>query len=105
MSISWPDASMWLMLLAFLLTFLVARSITASIRHGRGRMSDFVVGAMHLHHMIWGVGLVLIWGMAAIAFRPAWPLSIAPAVGFGIGAALLLDEFALLLHLRDVYWC
>ncbi len=28
-----------------------------------------------------------------------WPRSF-----FGIGAALVLDEFALILHLQDVYW-
>jgi len=54
--------------------------------------------------MVWGVGLVLVCGTVAFAFRPEWPLNIVPAVGFGIGAALLLDEFALILYLRDVYW-
>jgi hypothetical protein len=104
MIIYWPDASLLFLLASFLFTFLFARHITARIRAGHGRFADVVIGTMHLHHMVWGVGLVLLWGTVAIAFRPGWPLSIAPAVGFGIGAALLLDEFALLLYLRDVYW-
>jgi polyphosphate kinase len=104
MIVHWPDAAFLLLLASFLVTFLVVRHITALIRAGRGWLSDVVIGAMHLHHMVWGVGLVLFWGMAAIAFRPEWPLNVIPAVGFGVGAALLLDEFALMLYLRDVYW-
>jgi hypothetical protein len=100
----WSDSAPLILLTSFLLTFFFARHITARIRAGRGRLADLVVGPLHLHHMVWGVGLVLLWGIVAIAFRPEWPLSIAPAVGFGVGAALLLDEFALLLYLRDVYW-
>jgi hypothetical protein len=102
--VSWPDDTLWVLLGGFLLTFLFTRHITARIRAGKGRFHDFVVGTLRLHHMVWGVGLVLFWGMLAIALRPGWPVSIAPALGFGIGAALLLDEFALLLYLRDVYW-
>jgi hypothetical protein len=58
---------------------------------------------MHIHHMVWGVGLVLASGTAAFGFG-AGPLTVAAAIGFGVGAALVLDEFALILYLRDVYW-
>jgi hypothetical protein len=102
--VSWPDGSLLLLLGSFLVTFVVARHVTAQIRSGRGPFGDLAVGALHVHHMVWGVGLVLVCGTVAFAFRPEWPLNVAPAVGFGIGAALLLDEFALILYLRDVYW-
>jgi hypothetical protein len=102
--VSWPDASLLLLLGSFVVTFLLVRHVTAQIRAGRGRYGDIAVGDLHLHHMVWGVGLVLVSGTIAFAYRPEWPVSAAPAVGFGIGAALLLDEFALLLYLRDVYW-
>jgi hypothetical protein len=102
--ISWPDGSLLWLLASFVATFLLVRHVTARIRAGRGRYSDIAVGALHLHHMVWGVGLVLVCGTVAFAFRPEWPVNIGPAVGFGIGAALLLDEFALILYLRDVYW-
>jgi hypothetical protein len=102
--LSWPDGSLLCLLGSFLVSYLVVRHITASIRAGRGRYGDLAIGELHLHHMVWGLGLVLVWGTVAFAFRPEWPLNAVPAVGFGIGAALLLDEFALILYLRDVYW-
>jgi hypothetical protein len=92
------------LLLSFVLTFVLSRTITARIRAGGGRFSDVAIGALHVHHMVWGVGLVLLCGTVAFAFTPPWPIDIAPAVGFGAGAALVLDEFALILYLRDVYW-
>src|SRR5262245_5858458 len=102
--VSWPDGSLVVLLGSFVVTFLLARHVTARIRAGRGRYSDLAFGDVHLHHMVWGVGLVLVCGTVAFAFRPAWPVNVVPAVGFGVGAALLLDEFALILYLRDVYW-
>jgi hypothetical protein len=54
--------------------------------------------------MVWGVGLVLTCGLIEFALQPAWPRNAPVATGFGIGAALVLDEFALILYLRDVYW-
>jgi hypothetical protein len=88
----------------FVITFLGTRYVTARIRAGRGRLSDITVGTLHLHHMVWGVGLVLLSGLFEFALRPEWPRNAVLAVAFGAGAALILDEFALILYLRDVYW-
>jgi hypothetical protein len=88
----------------FVTTFLGTRFITARIRAGRGRLSDVTVGALHLHHVVWGVGLVLLSGLLEFALRPEWPRNAALAIDFGAGTALILDEFALILYLRDVYW-
>jgi hypothetical protein len=88
----------------FLITFLGTRYITARIRVGRGRLADISVGALHVHHMVWGVGLVLTCGLLEFALRPESPRNAILAIGFGVGAALILDEFALILYLRDVYW-
>jgi hypothetical protein len=88
----------------FVVTFLGTRLITARIRAGRGRLSDLTLGALHLHHVVWGVGLVLLSGLLEFAMRPEWPWIAVLAVAFGAGAALILDEFALILYLRDVYW-
>jgi hypothetical protein len=104
MTIYWPDGSLLVLLAAFVVTFGVSRLITMRIRAGKGRFSDVTLGVLHVHHMVWGVGFVLLSGTVAIAFRPGWPLDVAPAIGFGAGAALVLDEFALILYLRDVYW-
>jgi hypothetical protein len=57
-----------------------------------------------VHHLVWGILLMLVVGYSAIAFAPGPPARELLAVLFGIGAGLTLDEFALWLNLRDVYW-
>ena len=61
---------------------------------------------MHIHHVVIGVILVMISGltMVTLAVDGGVPEFTAAAIFFGIGAALVLDEFALILHLSDVYW-
>ena len=58
------------------------------------------MGSVHLHHMVFGLLLILLVGLLDLA-SAAMPVR---AVLFGIGAALVLDEFALILNLADVYW-
>jgi hypothetical protein len=91
-----------LMLMASLVTFAVTRLYTRlarARRWGSGRLGD-----VHLHHMVAGSVLTLICGMLQIAFQPRDIGVDILAVGFGVGAAFVLDEFALSVHLRDVYW-
>ncbi len=94
---------MW-MLSAFLVTFLVTRAVTRLIRLGRGPFRDVRLGAVHVHHEVYGIFLLLGAGTAEFAYRPPPPWVEVLAVLFGVGAALTLDEFALWLHLDDVYW-
>jgi hypothetical protein len=61
-------------------------------------------GGVHVHHLVFGIVLLLMAGFVAIALRPASPWLEVTAAAFGIGAGLTLDEFALWLHLDDVYW-
>ena len=61
-------------------------------------------GGLHIHHLVWGICLVLIFGFLSIAVRPGAPWGEILAAGFGIGMGLTLDEFALWLRLEDVYW-
>jgi hypothetical protein len=90
------------MLLAFGVTFGITRFITHSIRTERfSWLKDVEAGDTHIHHLVWGICLLLISGVVAIVIQPALEVT---AVLFGIGAALTLDEFALWLHLDDVYW-
>ncbi|MGW2126818.1 hypothetical protein [Streptomyces sp. NPDC001758] len=93
-----------LALAAFVLTFLITRVVTRLIRAGKGPFGNVTAGSVHIHHVVPGVVLTVIGGFGAMAsgrhgFGPA--LS---AVIFGIGTGLVLDEFALILHLDDVYW-
>ncbi|OZM84315.1 hypothetical protein CFP66_03405 [Pseudonocardia sp. MH-G8] len=92
------------MLAAFLITFLATRAITTAIRQGRGPFRNARVGTVHVHHQVYGIFLLLGTGTAEFTYRPAAPWADVLAALFGVGAALTLDEFALWLHLEDVYW-
>jgi hypothetical protein len=92
------------MLASFLVTFLATRAITRAIRTGRGPFRNAKVGGVHVHHQVYGIFLLLGAGTAEFTYRPVAPWSDVLAVLFGMGAALTLDEFALWLHLEDVYW-
>jgi hypothetical protein len=96
------EQSLWV-LIAFLATFVVVRIITHAIRAGRGKFRNVKVGSTHVHHMVPGILLLIITGYLANAlhFRAG---RTTVAIFFGIGAALTLDEFALWIHLKDVYW-
>jgi hypothetical protein len=60
-------------------------------------------GGLHVHHLVFGIVLLLAMGFA-LALQPPSPWLEIFAAGFGIGAGLTLDEYALWLHLEDVYW-
>ncbi|MDB1089947.1 hypothetical protein PJ985_20525 [Streptomyces sp. ACA25] len=91
-------------LLAFVLTFVVTRGITRSIRAGRGPFRDVSSGGVHIHHAVPGLVLMVAGGFGAVATgRSGWAAGMAALV-FGVGAGLVLDEFALILYLSDVYW-
>jgi lysyl-tRNA synthetase class 2 len=93
------------LLVAFLVTFGFIRTSThmirAQVRWWPGNVS---FGGTHVHHLVWGILLVLAVGYVAIALAPGSPGREILAVLFGVGAALTLDEFALWLNLKDVYW-
>ena len=97
---------LFLLLVAFVVTFLFTRLSVRMIRKGvKWWPGNVTAGDTHVHHVIFGITVMLIAGIGA--FTPAggnepwWDVL---AVLFGIGAALVLDEFALVLHLKDVYW-
>jgi hypothetical protein len=96
-------------LLSMLLTFntfwLLVRISTHSIRRtgtwGPFRPAKF--GRTHIHHFVPGILMMMLAGGTSIVSRDQ-RLDPLLAVPFGIGAALTLDESALLLRLDDVYW-
>jgi hypothetical protein len=92
-----------LFLLAFLVTFGIVRGITHAIRAGRFGLKDVEVGKTHVHHLVWGILLLIVCGYGAIALD-FFPSREVLAIGLGIGVGLTLDEFALWVELRDVYW-
>jgi len=95
----------FLLTLAFLATFGIVRLITYSIRHQRLPFFHNVTtrSGLHIHHMVPGMVLVLLSGYLGLVLVARRPVDLL-AIVFGIGAALVLDEFALWLRLADVYW-
>jgi hypothetical protein len=96
----------FLVLLAFIASFLFIRTSARLMRSPRVPWwpGSVEAGGVHVHHLVWGISLVLLSGFAAFVsdlYSPWWQLT---SVAFGIGAGLTLDEFALWLYLKDVYW-
>jgi hypothetical protein len=96
--------------LSFFLTFGTVRILTHMIRTGVGPFHDITAGGRHIHHLVWGILLLLLVGYLWLAEvgsgspeSSVWA-GRATTLLFGIGAALTLDEFALWLNLADVYW-
>jgi hypothetical protein len=82
------------------------RIVTHLIRAGIGPFHNVSSGGLHIHHLVWGILLLLVVGYIWLieAGTGSNLLSSLTAVFYGIGAALALDEFALWLNLQDVYW-
>ena len=98
--------SAFLILLAFLVSFLAIRTSARLMRSPRVPWwpGSVEAGGVHIHHLVWGISLLLLAGFVAFVsdlYAPWWQIT---AVAFGIGAGLTLDEFALWLYLKDVYW-
>lgn len=84
-------------------TFAAVRGITYSIKHGRGPFRNVSIGGTHIHHYLWGIGLLVGVGGMAVRGNSRKPHAVVP-LAYGAGLALIVDEFALLLDLKDVYW-
>ena len=95
---------------SFFLTFAGVRALTWSIHNGIGPFHDVHMGGRHIHHLVWGIMLLLLvgygWMIDAGGEPRGWRLLARRllCVLYGAAAALTLDEFALWLNLRDVYW-
>jgi hypothetical protein len=90
--------------LAFTTTFGAVRGITYAIKDGKGPFRNLSVGGEHLHHYMWGIGLVSSVGGIAVHGEDERRRHPFVALAYGSGLALIVDEFALLLDLKDVYW-
>lgn len=95
----------FLFLVSFLASFGFIRTsahmIRAEVSWWPGNVE---VGGTHVHHLVWGILLLLVCGYIGAVADPGQPWHHLAIIGFGIGAGLTMDEFALWLNLRDVYW-
>ena len=106
-----PRRRMFIASLSFLFTFIGVRLLVDLITHDRGPFEWVVVRGHHIHHLVWGILILLLvgYGWLMDLGRSHSPLSIffsrLMSVSYGVGAALTLDEFALWLDLEpDAYW-
>jgi hypothetical protein len=97
---------MW-MFLAILVTFLITRGVTRLIRSGSGGgagLGNVRIAGIHVHHQVFGILILIGTGIVLVSATPHGAALDAAAAVFGVGVSLTLDEFALWLHLEDVYW-
>jgi hypothetical protein len=97
---------MW-MFLAILITFLTARTVTRLIRSGSGAkagLGNVRIAGNHIHHQVFGILIIIGTGIVLVSQMPTGAALDAAAAVFGVGVGLTVDEFALWLHLDDVYW-
>ncbi|MGP8186967.1 MAG: hypothetical protein ACLQKY_12950 [Terracidiphilus sp.] len=106
-----PRQRMFIASVSFLITFIGVRMLVHRIVNHEGHMHWVVVRGMHIHHLVWGILILLLVGYGWL-LDLGWshsPMSMffgrLMAVSYGIGAALTLDEFAIWLSLEpDAYW-
>jgi hypothetical protein len=97
---------MW-MFLGILVTFLITRTVTRLIRSGSGGgagLGNVSIAGNHIHHQVFGILIIIGAGIALVSQTPWGAALDAAAAVFGVGVGLTVDEFALWLHLKDVYW-
>jgi hypothetical protein len=106
-----PHQRLFLASVSFFITFLAVRLLVLSITHRVGPFGYVELGGRHIHHLVWGILLLLITGYATLSEvgTQGTPgsifLSRLLSIAYGTGAALTLDEFALWLNLDAMaYW-
>ena len=105
-----PQRRLFLASVAFFLTFAGVRLVTYSNYHQIGPFHDFYLHGLHIHHLVWGILILLLVGYGWLVEAGSGDKQTSVFAGrvlsllYGAGAALTLDEFALWLNLEDVYW-
>ena len=106
-----PRRRMFIASVSFLFTFVGVRVLVHRIVNHQGRFQWVVIHGTHIHHLVWGILILLLvgYGWLLDLGRTHTPISIffsrLMSVGFGVGAALTLDEFSIWLDLEpDAYW-
>jgi hypothetical protein len=105
-----PRRRLFVASLSFFLTFAGVRGVVFCITHQIPPFHFIQMGGRHIHHLVIGIVILLLVGYGWLAELGTGAddssilLSRLMSILYGIGAALTLDEFALWLNLKDVYW-
>lgn len=105
-----PRRRLFIASVSFFMTFGAVRLLTYCIRHDIAPFHNITMGGRHIHHLVWGILLLLAVGYGWLMDvgtgqgHSSITMSRLMSILYGAGAALTLDEFALWLNLRDVYW-
>ncbi|HET7052543.1 MAG TPA: hypothetical protein VFI09_01340 [Solirubrobacterales bacterium] len=98
---------LFLVLVGFILSFAFIRMSTRLMRSPRVPWwpgSVVSEGGVHVHHLVFGIVTMMIFGTLGLAALGESPYTEICAFLFGVGAGLTIDEFALWVYLDDVYW-
>ncbi len=96
-------AKSFTILVSFLITFVISRSVVWLIDAGKFPDLYLFIGQTHVHHLNFGIFLLAITGYLSIALKNIkYPNLL--AIFFGIGLGLTFDEFALWLFLQNNYY-
>src|SRR6202162_225802 len=105
-----PRRRLFVASVSFFLTFAGVRAVVYAIEHQIPPFHFIQSGGRHIHHLVFGILILLLVGYGWLAEvgtgadHSSILLSRLMSILYGVGAALTLDEFALWLNLRDVYW-
>jgi hypothetical protein len=102
-----PQRAGFVLMAMFLGTFLFIRTSARLMRSPKVPWwpgSVKTSSGLHLHHLVWGIVLLMLTGFLSFVTHQSSPRTEIMAGLFGVGLGLTLDEFALWIHLRDVYW-
>jgi hypothetical protein len=105
-----PRRRLFVATVSFFLTFAGVRGVAYCVTHQIPPFHIVVMKGRHIHHLVFGILILLAVGYAWLAEigvgtgSSSLLLSRLLLILYGVGAALTLDEFALWLNLRDVYW-
>ncbi len=105
-----PQRRLFVASVSFFLTFAGVRAVVFAVLHNIPPFHFIEHGGRHIHHLVFGIIILLAVGYGWLADigtgedNTSLLLSRLMSILYGVGAALTLDEFALWLNLKDVYW-
>ncbi len=105
-----PRRRLFVASVSFFLTFGGVRAVVYGVTHQIPPFHFVQVGGRHIHHLVFGIIILLLVGYGWLceigngSDRSSIFAGRLMSILYGVGAALTLDEFALWLNLKDVYW-